>query len=71
MLTTKNQQYNYTEWKKVNRIPIQIPNGTKIQTIKCNKYKVERHKFDKIFSIIILKYFHISNTSIKEKICFH
>lgn len=71
MLTTKNQQYNYTQWKKVNTIPIQIPNGTKIPTIKCNKYKVDRHKFNKIFSINILKYFYISNTSIKENVGFH
>lgn len=57
--------------EKISTIPIQIPNGTKIPAIKYNKYKVDRHKFNKIFSINILKYFYISNTSIKEKVGFY
>lgn len=57
--------------EKISTIPIQIPNGTKIPAIKYNKYKVNRHKFNKIFSINILKYVYISNTSIKEKVGFY
>ena len=43
MLTTKNQEFNYTQWKNISRIPIQIPNRTKIPAIKYNKYNVDRH----------------------------
>ena len=33
MLSTKNQEQNYTQWKNISRIPNQIPNRAKLSAI--------------------------------------